>query len=155
LRKLQQKASIALIYVLYTKKVYIGLLLNTRICIWSQGTNPNQDSKIVRIRSTGCYTGRLSRTSTPNFSYFSQLKRYSVTRNVYKLRALVFSLGLNNPPLYTLKAALQNDMTLQTGNSRCKKVGAGIQSLAKFRAQMCVADCGNPRRLERRLPRIE
>jgi hypothetical protein len=33
--------------------------------------------------------------------------------------------------------------------------GAGIQSLAKFRAQMCVADCGNPRRLEHGLPRIE
>jgi hypothetical protein len=33
--------------------------------------------------------------------------------------------------------------------------GAGIQSLAKFRTQMCAADCGNPRRLERRMPRIE
>jgi hypothetical protein len=33
--------------------------------------------------------------------------------------------------------------------------GAGIQSLAKFRAQMCAAYCGNPRRLERGLPRIE
>jgi hypothetical protein len=36
-----------------------------------------------------------------------------------------------------------------------KMAGAGIQSLAKFRAQMCAADCGNPRRLERGLPRIE
>jgi hypothetical protein len=33
--------------------------------------------------------------------------------------------------------------------------GAGIQSLAKFRAQMCAADCGNPLRLERGLPKIE
>jgi hypothetical protein len=34
-------------------------------------------------------------------------------------------------------------------------VGAGIQSLAKFRAQMCAADCGNLRHLERGLPRTE
>jgi hypothetical protein len=33
--------------------------------------------------------------------------------------------------------------------------GAGIQSLAKFCTQMCAADCGNPQRLERRLPRIQ
>jgi hypothetical protein len=26
--------------------------------------------------------------------------------------------------------------------------GAGIHSLAKFRAQICAADCGHPRRLE-------
>jgi hypothetical protein len=32
--------------------------------------------------------------------------------------------------------------------------GAGIQSLAKFRAQMCAGDCGNPHHLERGLPRI-
>jgi hypothetical protein len=37
------------------------------------------------------------------------------------------------------------------GDSRCKMVGAGIPSLAKFRAQMCATDCGNPRRLERGL----
>jgi hypothetical protein len=29
--------------------------------------------------------------------------------------------------------------------------GAGIQSLAKSRAQMCAADCGHSRRLERAL----
>jgi hypothetical protein len=48
-------------------------------------------------------------------------------------------------------------MTLQTGglSMYCKMAGAGIQSLAKFRAQMCAADYGNPRRLERGLPRIE
>jgi hypothetical protein len=33
--------------------------------------------------------------------------------------------------------------------------GAGIQSFAKLRAQMCTAVCGNPRRLDRGLPRIE
>jgi hypothetical protein len=32
-------------------------------------------------------------------------------------------------------------MTLQTGGSRCKMSGAGIQSFAKFRAQMCTAEC--------------
>jgi hypothetical protein len=31
--------------------------------------------------------------------------------------------------------------------------GAGIQSLAKFGAQMCAVDFGNPRRLERGLPK--
>jgi hypothetical protein len=33
--------------------------------------------------------------------------------------------------------------------------GAGIQSIAKIRAQMCAADCGNPRRLDCELPRIK
>jgi hypothetical protein len=33
--------------------------------------------------------------------------------------------------------------------------GAGIQPLAKFSAQICTEDCGNPQRLERGLPRIE
>jgi hypothetical protein len=33
--------------------------------------------------------------------------------------------------------------------------GAGFPSLAKFRVQMCATDCGNLRRLERGLPRIE
>jgi hypothetical protein len=33
--------------------------------------------------------------------------------------------------------------------------GAGIQSLAKFRAQMRAADFGNPKCLEHGLPRIE
>jgi hypothetical protein len=72
----------------------------------------------------------------------------------------VFSVGLNNPPrkvFYTLKVARQKDMTLRfkQGDSRCKMAGAGIQSLAKFRAQMCAADCGNLQRLERGLPRID
>jgi hypothetical protein len=30
-----------------------------------------------------------------------------------------------------------------------------IQSFANLRAQMCAADCGNPRRLDSGLPRIE
>jgi hypothetical protein len=33
--------------------------------------------------------------------------------------------------------------------------GAEIQSLAKFRAQMCAADCDNPWHFESGLPRIE
>jgi hypothetical protein len=43
---------------------------------------------------------------------------YSVTRNVYQLRPLVYSLGLNNPPrryFILSKVARQKDMTLQTG----------------------------------------
>jgi hypothetical protein len=32
-------------------------------------------------------------------------------------------------------------MTQQTGGSLCKMTGAGIQSFAKFRDQMCTAEC--------------
>jgi hypothetical protein len=46
-------------------------------------------------------------------------------------------------------------MGFKQGDSQSKMAGAGIQSLAKFRAQMSAADCGNPRRLEHGLPRIE
>jgi hypothetical protein len=61
-------------------------------------------------------------------------ERYSVTRNMYQLRPLVLSLGLNNP------LRRQKDMFLQTGDSHCKMAVAGILSLAKLRAQMCATN---------------
>jgi hypothetical protein len=57
---------------------------------------------------------KLNTSNTP----ISRSLRYSVTRNVYQLRPLVFSLGLNNPPrryFILLKVARQKDMMLQTG----------------------------------------
>jgi hypothetical protein len=76
---------------------------------------------------------------------------------VCQLRPLVYSLGLNNPPRICLTPRKSRVKTLwrnKQENCRCKMAGAGIQSLAKFRAQMCATDCGNPRRLELGLPII-
>jgi hypothetical protein len=48
----------------------------------------------------------------------------------------VYSLDLNNSQRIQLTPGKS-----QTGGSRCKMAGAGIQSFAKFRAQMCTAEC--------------
>jgi hypothetical protein len=58
---------------------------------------------------------------------------------VCQLRPLVCSLGLHNPPLICLiprKPLVKNSWRNKQGNCRCKMVGAGIQSFAKFRGQM-------------------
>jgi hypothetical protein len=52
-----------------------------------------------------------------------------------QLRPLVYSLDLNNSP------RVKNLWRNKQGGSRCKMAGGGIQSFAKFRAQMCTAEC--------------
>jgi hypothetical protein len=62
---------------------------------------------------------------------------------VFQLRPLVYSLGLNNPPHICLtprKSRVKNLWRNKQGHCRCKMAGAGIQSFAKFRAQMCTAE---------------
>ena len=63
---------------------------------------------------------------------------------VCQLRPLVYSLGLNNPPRICLtprKSRVKILWRNKQGNCRCKMAGAGIQSFAKFRGQMCTAEC--------------
>jgi hypothetical protein len=58
---------------------------------------------------------------------------------VCQLRPSVNSLGLNNPPhicLTSRKSCVKNLWCNKQGNCRCKMVGAGIRSFAKFRSQM-------------------
>jgi hypothetical protein len=58
---------------------------------------------------------------------------------VCQLWPLVYSLGLNNPPLIFLtprKSCVKNLWRNKQGNCRCKMVGAGIRSFAKFHGQM-------------------
>jgi hypothetical protein len=61
-----------------------------------------------------------------------------------QLRPLVYSLDLNNSPRIGLtpgKSCIKNLWRNKQGGSWCKMAGAGIQSFAKFRAQMCTAEC--------------
>jgi hypothetical protein len=60
------------------------------------------------------------------------------------MRPLVYSLGLNNPPRICLtprKSHVKNLWCNKQGHCRRKMTGTGIQSFAKFRAQMCTAEC--------------
>jgi hypothetical protein len=60
------------------------------------------------------------------------------------MRPLVYSLGLNNPPRICLTPRNSRIKILwhnKQGNCRCKMAGAGIRSFAKFRGQMCTAEC--------------
>jgi hypothetical protein len=60
------------------------------------------------------------------------------------ITAATYSLGLNNPPRICLtprKSCIKILWRNKQGNCRCKMAGAGIRSLAKFRGQMCTAEC--------------
>jgi hypothetical protein len=65
---------------------------------------------------------------------------------VCRLRPLVYSLGLNNPPHICLtprKSRVKNLWPNKQGNCRCKMAGAGIRSFAKFCGQKpCIATTG-------------
>jgi hypothetical protein len=58
---------------------------------------------------------------------------------VCQLRPLVYSLGINNPPLICLtprKSHVKNLWHNKQENCRCEMAGAGIRSFAKFCGQM-------------------
>jgi hypothetical protein len=70
----------------------------------------------------------------------------------------MYSLGLNNPPRtgigFTLvKSRIKTKRRRKQGVCRCKMAGTGFHSVVANRAQMCTADCGKPRYLDRGLPR--
>jgi hypothetical protein len=75
---------------------------------------------------------------------------------VYQQRPLIYSLGLNNPPRigFTLvKSRIKTKRRREQGACRCKMAGTGFHSDVASCAQMCTADCGKPRYLDRGLPR--